>query len=424
MPVDGSSNAMGQYGNKTLEAFKAAAASNNAEISMEAESSEIDMKAALADTVNPNAAKMEKKRKANPSAKSRVNKKAKTDEGAPRMLPIEHIKDQAGQFQKRNPELRADVLTLLRQYIKPGDSKEEILKKLREFFSDPSLADEALEFLIETTDGTLNQECQEAKNVLNQDEGREIVAGRNISVIARAAADKGGVGQLGQPTDLRNLYRDITGNPRDSNTLFDELSRKYAFQNLKKVTKFLLHSMGKELSSNGPSIPAGLLHTLMGEIRSLQAILGVYRFFNDRMNLVNSEFSRQGVQVPQALNFESMAKEFMSLVSERYPTADKVGDKASKLGVQDTTEGKITTFSQFRDAVNQVAAGKVYRNPQHKIDLYMAIIEHLENLEDELDLEIEASGIGEVEDHDEPISIANNTAAASDEDSETDEEDF
>src|SRR5690606_11830940 len=115
-----------------------------------------------------------------------------------------------------------------------------------------------------------------------------------------------------------------TGNPRDANTLFGELANKYAYKELQKVIKFLLHSLGSDMKSKGPSIPRGELHTLLTETRTLQAILGVYRFFNKRMDLVNKLFSKAGLQMPKQLSFEQMAKCFMSLAGERYPSSDKV----------------------------------------------------------------------------------------------------
>ena len=315
-----------EHVNITLEAMKETATEETRELKAEQRSSADGYMKSVEEAVNPFAAKMSERKKTEKS-KTRIQKMMESGEKAGRLLPVEAIKDQADQFQRRNPELKASILTLLRQYIKPGDTKEEILKKLREFYSDPSLADEALEFLLETTDGELAKQCQEAKDELNQEKGREIAAGRNIGVQARAASDKG----LGSPTQLRDLYRDITGNPRDSNALFDELSHKYAFKDLKKVTDFLLHSLGTDLKAKGPSIEPGQLHRLIAETRSLQAILGVYRFFRLRMRLVNFQFERNELEVPQDLTFETMAREFMALVSERYPNAENVKERAVRL---------------------------------------------------------------------------------------------
>jgi len=311
----------------------------------------------------------------------RVQKMKKMAEKGKRLLPIERIKDKASQFEKRNPELKSKVLTMLREQIKPEDTKDDILKKLEEFYKDVSLADEALEFLLETTDGKLYQEVLKAKEEFNEMNGREITAGRNIHTQARQASDKG----LGSPTSMRDMYRDITGNPRDANTLFKEFSEKYAFKDMKKVMDFLLHSMGADMKAKGTSIPRGELFRLLTEVRSLQAILGVYRFFKGRMGLMQSMFAKEGQELPDELTFEEMAKQFMNICSERYPSADKVNQRAVRLGIEDWILAKIIAFSQFRDAVRETAMNKIFKSLQHRDETFMAIIEALEDLEDELE---------------------------------------
>lgn len=368
-------------GDITIKAMQQAGQDTQMELTAERQDS---LKAFIADqkdSVNPFASRMQTTQKSVKASKSRVQKMMQTGEKSARLLPLEMIKDMAGRFQQRNSELRSNVLVLLREYIKPDDTAEDILKKVMEFYPDVSLADEALEFLLTTTDGELANKVQEAREMLNQERGREIAAGRNIGAQAREASEKG----LGTPSNLRDLYRDVTGNPRDSNTLFEELSQKYAFKELKKVVDFLLHSLGSDMKSQGPSIPRGMLHRLFTETRSLQAILGVYRFFRNRMHLMETLFDKEGIELPTQLNFELMAKAFMALATERYPSSAKVKESAVRLGIEKWIHAKIIALSQLRDAVREVAMNQIYRSVQHRDELYMAIIEALEDLEDELE---------------------------------------
>lgn len=374
------SNLQGPRVNVTLEAMQQVKADEIVESSAEQETSKDAFLFAQQETVNPFAF-MRRSEKTITAQKSRIQKMLQSGEKAQRMVPIEFIKDLAHQFQQRNSELKESVLLLLRDTIKPGDTKEDILQKLKQFYPDVSLADEALEFLLETTDGELHLAVQEAKKELNELSGREIAAGRNIGTQAREAAEKG----LGTPSNMRDLYRNITGNPRDSSTLFQELSRKYAFKELKKVVDFLLHSLGADMKSKGPSIPHGQLHRLLTETRSLQAILGVYRFFRSRMSLMDKLFYKNGLQIPPQLNFESMAKEFMGLAGERYPTGDKILQTGVRLGIDKWIMAKVIALSQFRDAIREVAVNQIYRSMQHRDELYLAILEALESLEDELE---------------------------------------
>lgn len=296
-----------------------------------------------------------------------------------RLRPLEGIRATADNFQRGNQELKARVLVLLREYIKPGDSPEEILKKVREFYEDVSLADEALDYLLETTDGELYNSVLKAKEMLNQEFGREVKAGRNIGDIARSTQG------IGTPTNLRDLYRDITINPRESTTLFNELNKNYAYNDLQKVIDFLLHSVGADLKSKGPSIPRGLLHNLLQETRTLQAILGVYNFFKDRMGLIQKQLFANDIPLPPELTFEQLAKQFMLLVSDRYPSQDKVLQTAGRLGIEKWILAKIIVLSQLRDSIREVSINQIYRSLQHRDELFTAIIAALEQLEDELE---------------------------------------
>lgn len=376
---------------KTSEVFASIQKDTAEELKSEQKSAE---KSAQAANVQTAFVRKTPKKKKTLKARSRTVTKSQKMKGEKRLLPVKLIKDKSKEHERKNPELKSKVLQHLRERIKPGDTAEDIQKKLGEFYPDPTLADDALDFLLETTEGDLHQQVKEAKNEHGEQKGREITAGRNISIQARQAADKG----LGTPTSLRDMYRDITGNPRDANTMFSELNQKYAFKEIQKVIKFLLHSMGSDMKSKGPSIPRGELHNLITETRTLQAILGVYRYFNGRMELTNKLFAQNGLQVPKQLNFESMAKAFMSLVGERYPSSDKVSGLIKQLGVGQSIPAQIITGEAILSSIREVAMSQIYRSVQHRDEVKSAVIEALEDLEDELEDLEEAE---EIEDYDE-----------------------
>ena len=94
-------------------------------------------------------------------------------------------------------------------------------------------------------------------------------------------------------------------------------------------------------------------------------------------------FAQEGLKLPQRLNFELMAKQFMTLTGERYPSPDKVLKLAEKLGIEKWIIAKIIVFSQMRDAIREVAMNQIYKSLQHRDELFQAIIEALEDLEEE-----------------------------------------
>jgi len=313
------------------------------------------------------------------SLESKLKKKDVEKQEDQKVPEIEEIRAISEEFEERNPELHARSLQLLLSQIKGNESAEEILRKVMQLFPDHSLADEAFEYLERVYKGEAIAKIREAKTNLNETYGREVRAGRNIGIQAREFSREG----LGTPTGLRDLYRDITGNPRNASTLFQEMNEKFTFAKMQKAIDFLLHSLGADLKSKGPSIPPGELHNLMSEARNLLAILGVYRFFQGRMDLVEASFQRAGMLLPARMNFEMLAKMFVLFLLERYPSMDKAFRIAQKLGLGEVM-AQIIVLTQMRDAVRGVAP-KLFRSDQHRHDVLMSYIEALEELEDQLE---------------------------------------
>ncbi|MGO8728374.1 MAG: hypothetical protein ACLQK8_16995 [Streptosporangiaceae bacterium] len=91
------------------------------------------------------------------------------------------------------------------------------------------------------------------------------------------------------------------------------------------------------------------------------------------------------------LNFEVLAKLFFDLAEERYPTSQKIGQLVSKLvsplakNPLESVYVQIAVLNVMRDMVKEVSPTQLYRSLQHRDDLYLAIIEALEDLEDELE---------------------------------------
>jgi type III secretion protein W len=291
---------------------------------------------------------------------------------------IHPLEDAAAQYEKRNPELKMQALILLRNQLSMNDTADDILQKVLKMYPDYSLADEALEFLLDTTGGALQTRVREAREQFYQKYEREIKAGRNIAVQAREFAEQG----LGQPTALRDMYRDITGNPRDPHALFDELFSEYSYAKMKTVIDFLLHSLGADLKSKGPSISRTELQLLMEDARNLLAILGVYRFFKERMRLIESQFVSYDLVFPLRITFELLAKQFLALVGQRYVSSEKILKLARNLEISETLAAQIIIFTQMRDAIRQIAP-RLYRNQRHKDEILHAFLETLEEIEEQ-----------------------------------------
>ncbi|MBS3904592.1 MAG: type III secretion system gatekeeper subunit SctW [Simkania sp.] len=293
---------------------------------------------------------------------------------------------------KSNQELQTKTLILVKDRITKNDSTDDVLRKVLETYPDYSVADEVLDFLLETSEPGIANIVKQAKEQFHRSFGREIAAGRNINVKAREFAQQG----LGSPTALRDIYRELTGNPRDANTLFDQLSTSFSYEKMKTVIEFMLHALGSDLKSKGPSIPRGELHRLMTETRNLQAILGVYRFFKSRMKLIEGSFKRRGLVLPSRITFEVLARLYMRYLQERYPSPDKVLQLAIQLGIAEELEAQLIIILQLRDASRQIAP-RLFRMDQHRTDVLRSFMDALKQIDAEFEEEEE-----EAEDENDP----------------------
>jgi len=299
-----------------------------------------------------------------------------------KVAEIEKSEDAAGRFQRNNDELQARTLLILRSRISTNDSPDDILKKVLETYPDPALADEAFEFLLETSDPAMGSIIMLAREKLNKRFDAEIRAGRNMGAQAREFSKEG----LGSPTTLRDIYRDITQNPREPLALFDELSDKYPYDKLKIVIKFLLHSLGSDFRSKGPSISRAELVRLIDETRSLQGILGVYRFFQGRIKLMQRQFASYDILFPNRLQFEALAKQLIKFLTERFLSPEKILQTARQLGISEEAIAQIIVYTQMREALKQIAP-RYFRNPKQRDELFQVFLKALEELESELDEE-------------------------------------
>lgn len=301
-----------------------------------------------------------------------------------KILDVEKMDEASERFQKNNYELNAKTLRILKSQVASSDNPDEILKKVEAVYADAALADEALDFLIEVSEGDLLLATQEAKEKLNKDRGKEIRAGRNMGAQAREFAKQG----LGSPASLRDLYRDITLNPREPLKLFDELTEKFRYPKLKLAIHFMLHSLGSDMKSKGPSIQRAELKRLLDETRSMQGILGIFRFFQSRMRLIQREFNSYHLMMPSRLDFELLSRLFAKILAERFMNPDKILQIAKFMGIAEEVAAQIIIFSQMRDALKQIAP-KYFRDPRHRDELLKAFIDTIDKLEDQLEEEEE-----------------------------------
>lgn len=318
--------------------------------------------------------------------KHEVKHSSQSDQSDPDIAQVDAVAKAAEEYQGRNPEMQKRGLLGLKKAILEEDTPEQILEKVLSSYPDHYLADEAFEFLAQTTDPTtkIGTNLRRARELLNERFGREVKAGRNINEQVKEFSKQG----IGTTGSLRDLYRDITGNPREPLSLFEELTDAFTFDKMTTVLQFMLHSLGSDIKSKGPSIAPQELQRLFTEIRSMQAILGVYRFFFQRTLLIQGQFERYNLRMPKNLSFELLAKVFVKLISERYPSPEKILKFSSLLGIADEISAQVIIFTQYRDAMRGVSP-RLFKSDKHRQDFLMVLIETISELDDLLDEEEE-----------------------------------
>jgi type III secretion protein W len=91
------------------------------------------------------------------------------------------------------------------------------------------------------------------------------------------------------------------------------------------------------------------------------------------------------------LGIEEISNLFFSVAEERYPASEKVLQLVSRLvdpiapDIYERINIKISVLGAIRNMIKEVSPLRIYRTLQHREDLLAAVLDALENLEDELE---------------------------------------
>ncbi|GAB5412080.1 MAG: hypothetical protein ChlgKO_11940 [Chlamydiales bacterium] len=297
---------------------------------------------------------------------------------------LDEAMNKAMAYAKRNSELNPHTLLKILALMRSDMSEAEMLEEVLREYPDPSIADDAIDFLIETSEEhkAIQDKMIRSKEIFNSTYGREIRAGKNIAPQAETYSQLG----LGTRSELRDLYRDITSNPREPIELFEELSMKYEFKQMKAVIDFFLHALGEDLKSKGASIDPLELKRLLVDGRQMMAIFDVYGFFHIRFGAIAKAFAKHKLPLPVKLNFISLARLLVYYIKERFPSAEKFRQLGKIMEIHTNTLAQIIVYTQYRDAMRHMPP-RLFKSERHRQDLLLTILDALSELEDELEEE-------------------------------------
>ena len=300
--------------------------------------------------------------------------KTENEEEVP--LEVEESQEITGYYENKGTDIKGKPLLSLKEQISKFDTEEDILQKVMEAYPDPIDAEAAFEYLLKVMPDELKEKIFNSKNKFEKRFERALKAGKNIFAEVEKFAKDG----LAPPDELRQMYTQLTGDPKPPLELFEELLAKFTFEKMKQAIKFWLNALGADLNSKGSSIEPGELSNLIKEAKSLQSILGLYSYFASKQRELILNLARKNALATPEMNFQNLAKKFAMFLKDMYPSPDKVLFMKNELGISSNLRSQEAVFSIMCTAVKGVSP-RLFRNQKHQDEVLRCFIDALEALD-------------------------------------------
>lgn len=237
--------------------------------------------------------------------------------------------DLAQEFADRNPqETPAELLRNLKRSLRPGATPEEILSQAKLLFDDPYLVDVALEYLEKATEGGMHDAVVEARAQYSQSEERKIRAGAAITPAILDFFKE----VKEAPAEMRALYRDVViDQPREFIDLYRELKQRFPEKQRQAACKCVSNAIGYHIKVAGSGVERAQLIAHHRQLRNLQAIETLDRFFHTREKAMRKHAAKEGSIVPSSFDSVKMAEEYLKICSEPHPTVLRVMSRLHEL---------------------------------------------------------------------------------------------
>jgi type III secretion protein W len=129
---------------------------------------------------------------------------------------------------------------------------------------------------------------------------------------------------------------------------------------------------------------------------TLHAVRGLSQPFEKSRRRTAQDYERYGMSMPTSITPERMTDGFVEAIDQRHYSPAQLKAMAESISgplfaadpltrQYNGVASKIIILTRFREAVHQVALNQVFGSPKRRDEFYMAIIEALEDLEDEFE---------------------------------------
>lgn len=376
MTASGGAGGLGGTQTVNVAQAQAAAATQDAqEIIGSQEASEASLIKGSEDLANPAAATRIKKKE--DKFQSLEARRKTTSKSEKKSESTEEKSDSSleERFTENLSDVSGEDFRGLKDSFDDNSSADDILEHLGQKFSDPTIKNLALDYLIQSapSDGKLKSALIQAKQALFQQNPQAIIGGRNVLVASEAFASKANA----SPASLRALYLQVTSSPSNCASLRQMLS-SYSPSEKTAVIEFLTNGMVSDLKSGGPSIPAPQLQVYMTELSNLQALNSVDSFFDKNTKGLEDNLKAEGHTLPPSLTPSNLAQTFLKLVEDKFPSSQKAQKLLDGLVGSDVTP-QTEVLNLFYRALNGCSP-RIFGNAEKKQQLATVLTNTLDTV--------------------------------------------
>jgi type III secretion protein W len=265
------------------------------------------------------------------------------------------------------------VLALRNRSATPRQLREQA----QDQFEDPSHQYAALAALLEglkkrKADPARIAAVQQALDGLLAESAPEVKSGLNVTSIAAVHGD----GSPESTGELRATYRDAVLDYKGLPEAYSNLVGQYGTAALTKTLKFLIAALGADLAATGSSVDKSRLRAIVDDLYRLEVLGGI----SERCDKV---MGRLGAPADSG-NGAKLMHELLTLMQDRWPTPEKVGQIPPRLQVHGVTP-EVNFLREFKELI-RITPLKAYTEPdsrQHLIDAAQLALDNAIDKEEE-----------------------------------------
>lgn len=266
---------------------------------------------------------------------------------------------------------RTELPGLLRDIRRDDSALQDILRKVRRRFADPSYAYAALDLAArELRREGLDQlaiRTNGAKAQLMAKQGVAVRAGLNISVVATEVA----AGDQRLAAELRDFYRATVSSDPGPLRLYRDILSKFGVEGFARHVAFLTRALGEDIASAGPSVEPARLWEILSGLSALRVLDTVHECCQKMVERIRR---RNIIDITAT----GVMWQLLPLLEDTVPGPSKIIPIPERLGIPLVhLDMQIAVLRDSRDLLAMIPVG-VYRDLDARESTLRAIEEAMD----------------------------------------------